>query len=287
MRKSAMAKTPLFFLLLTMVFLHGFAAGRKLDSKWEISAVKINGFNDIWLEEALNFEKKVKVDYGFKNDADNLYVLFVFKDSKYISNIVDTGLTIWLNAEGKKKKNYGIRFREKQVTADDYISLIERQWGTLSEKEKGEIRSIPNYYIPVSEVLSKKESTEYLAFAAGKMKTPWFRAKKQKGTIVYELSIPLERNSKAIPGIGIEPGKNIKVEFEWGGLTKEMKLERGKLSAQTVLPATCSSAGCAPDHAGKKGSVEKSSFSNSRSSSNFRSFKQHSFWIDVQLADLH
>lgn len=284
MKKSGMVKTSLFFLLLTMVFLYGFAAGRKLDSKWEISAVKINGFSDIWHEEALNFEKKVKVDYGFKNDADNLYVLFVFNDSKYISNIVDTGLTIWLNAEGKKKKHYGIRFREKQVTADDYISLIESQWGLLSEKEKGEIRSIPNYYIPVSEVLNKEKTTEYLAFAAGKMKTPWFRAKKQQGTIVYELSIPLERNSKAIPGIGIEPGKNIKVGFEWGGLTKKMKMARGKLLAQTPLPATCSAAGCEPDQEGKKDSVTKSSFSNSRSTPNFRSFKQHSFWIDVQLA---
>ena len=140
----------------------------------------------------------------------------------------------------------------------------------------------------MSEVLSKKESTEYLAFAVGKMKTPWFRAKKQKGEIVYEMSVPLERNSKAIPGNGIEPGNNIKVEFEWGGLTKEMKLERGKLSAQTVLPATCSSAGCAPDRDAKTtGSKGKSSFSNSRSSSNFRSFKQHSFWTDVQLADRH
>lgn len=62
-------------------------------------------------------------------------------------------LTVWLNPEGKKEKNYGIRFKVKKVTANEYISLLERQWGELSDKEKEEIRANPTYTLPVSETL--------------------------------------------------------------------------------------------------------------------------------------
>ena len=100
-----------------------------------------------WNENTFFSEKKVKIDYAFKNDAENLYVLFIFKDPKYLSNIEDTGITLWFNADGKKKKRYGIKFVERQITADKYISLLEKKQGQISEERKKEIRSNSSYFL--------------------------------------------------------------------------------------------------------------------------------------------
>ena len=104
MKNTVLVKTLLLFSLIMTVSFLGFSKEKKLDSRWNVAPIKIGSFNSDWVGEALSFEKKVKVDYAFKNDAENIYVLFIFKDSKYMSSIKNTGMTIWFNREGKKKR---------------------------------------------------------------------------------------------------------------------------------------------------------------------------------------
>jgi len=43
--------------------------------------------------------------------------------------------------------------------------------------------------------------------------------------VTYEFRIPLKKGEGQLVGIGTEPGKILKIGFEWGGLTEELKKE--------------------------------------------------------------
>lgn len=287
MKNTLLAKTLLlFFLIITVSFL-GFSKEKKLDSQWEVAAVKIESFNNDWVGEALNFEKKVKVDYAFKNDAENIYVLFIFKDSKYMSSIKNTGMTIWFNRE-KKKKKYGIKFREKKISPYELISFLEKQQGFIPEEKKNEIRSKPNYFMISSEVINKNNKSKSPDEVNDKTRTAWFRMKEQQGMVVYEFSIPHEMVSEIDQGIGIEAGKNIKVGFEWGGMTKEMQMAMNRDAALGNLPQTCATSGsCELDRekGNRTSKKEGPSYNDSRQVSRLPGAKKYCFWVNVQLAN--
>jgi len=288
MKNTALVKTLLLFSLIMMVSFLGFSKGKKLDSIWEVAAVKISSFNNDWIGEALTFEKKVKVDYSFKNDAENIYVLFIFKDSKYMSSIKNTGMTIWFNREGKKKKKYGIKFKEKKISTYELLSFLEKQQGSIPEEKKNEIRSKPNYIMLSSEIINKNNKSKTPEDVNDKTRTAWFRMKEQQGMVVYEFSIPLEMASEINKGIGIEPGKNIKVGFEWGGMTKEMQMAMNRDAALSNLPQTCAtSSSCEPPSDRKNMSDRGPTTYTFGSRSRVRSPKKYCFWVNVQLAKNH
>lgn len=249
-----------------------------VESIWAATPVNIDGSNNDWQGDALTLFKKTKVDYAFRNDSENLYVLFIFKDPrKFMSTINETGMTIWLNTEGENKKNYGIKFQIKTVTADNYISILERMGMAIPEEKKEEIRKKPTYQVFHNEVIDKEGAASLIeASTSGPV---WnFGGKKE---LTYEFRIPLRRGEDQPVGIGTEPGKSIKVGFEWGGLTKEAK--QRKLAGQ-IEGGT---AGRAQGGTGNFGRSERgASTSTTGGLGSFRGIraKKYSFWTDVTLA---
>jgi hypothetical protein len=76
--------------------------------------------------------------------------------------------------------------------------------------------------------------------------------------------------------VGIEPGKRVKVGFEWGGMTEEMRADVKRGSA--ALERTRNSSSDPADNragAGVGSSVPMGLLSGP---------KKYSFWVDVQLA---
>jgi len=111
-------------------------------SVWNTAQMSVDGTDFDWQDAFPAFEKKVAVDYAFKNDANFLYILFRFKDPKqFMSTISWTGMTVYLDPNGKKKKDYFINFRKKQITAEEFIANLEAQQGQLSQEDKDKIRT--------------------------------------------------------------------------------------------------------------------------------------------------
>lgn len=287
MRSKTFMRTFLLSFLVLAVCLVGFSKEKIVESIWTESSVKIDGLNDDWVENILNFEKKVKVDYAFKNDANNLYVLFVFKDPKYLSTIrgiKGTGMTLWLNTEGKKKKKYGINFKVKQVTADELISIIEKQQGSLPEAEKKRIKSGSHYDLYQGEVIDKKGDILTASALGGGLKAPVFRSKEKQKVMVYEFRMPLRILEKLSADQVIESGKVVKVGFEWGGMTKAMKAARmGRLADSTPKghkPKSLSELQTQETEGGESGARSSAGTMTRRR----RSPVKYSFWVDVKLA---
>lgn len=219
-------KTFLGFLFLFLSLVTAglvFSQEKILDSQRAQQAIQIDGQADEWSQEALFFEKSSKVQCAFQNDEENLYVLLVFEDPKSLSSIHLTGITLSFNAEGKKKKTTGIHFIKKMLTPEEAIGELEKQGEILSEEQKQLIRSKAGVVVFAAEMVKEKDHpgpTETLVPGSSK---PAFKTSEGRDRVVYEFRIPLARSEANPFGIGSAPGQILAVNFEWGGMTEEMR----------------------------------------------------------------
>ncbi len=235
-------------------------------SVWAAAPVKVDGAADDWAGAALSTWKKGSVDFAFRNDAGSLYVLLVFKDPKYRSNMETTGITLYVNTEGKERKDYAILFQKKKVTADQAIALLEKQ-APLTEEQKAQYRANPQYNIYHHEVLSKK--AEPGAAAAGSLKPAVFKYAAQGQAFVYEFAIPMERPQEAAAGLASAPGSTVTLGFEWGGPTDAQR----KAAARAA-----GGAGIANETMDGRGGIE------AMGSEQGRLPAKYVFWTPVKLA---
>jgi hypothetical protein len=201
----------------------GFSEKDAVESTWAAQPLKIDGLNDDWTGTALAIEKSTKVAYALKNDGQNLYVLFVFNDPKSLSTIDRTGITFYFSREGKKDKDSGIHFIRKMVKPDELIATLEKQGETLTEEQKQSIRSKPALILFDAERMGKKgEESPEEALPQGTLRAG-FRTSNKDGDVIYEFRVPLAEVETSAGAGGAEPGQNIRIGFEWGGLTEQMR----------------------------------------------------------------
>jgi len=280
MNKAKLMRIYFFSILIFFLCLPVFSKKIVVDSTWVSSQLQIDGAMDDWAADTLTYNKKVKVDYAFKNDATYLYIMFKFNDPKYVSSVSATGMTVYYNLEGKKKKYYGINFKGKQVAADAYISVMEKSGQVLTEEQKKTIRAQRFVVLNDNTVINKKSKSSDAEVKEGTIPAV-FKSQKGKDAFVYEFAIPLKKEAEMAPGIGTEPGKQIMIGFKWGGMTKEMKEQRLKTTIARGSQAKAGSgsqSGITSERGGGGG------LSGSLSSVRKYGPKEHDFWVDVRLA---
>lgn len=281
LRKRVGKVLGMSFLLVSLATVQ--AKDAQVVSRWVASPPKLDGLSDDWPSEMMNFEKSVSVDYAFRNDGQNLYILFVFKDPKFLSSIEATGLSIYANTLNKKNKDVGLRFLKKVVTPDELIATMEAKGTPLSEERKEEIRKNKQYVLFEADVINKKEEIVSPAAATEDVEPPAFRSMRQGKFVVYEFRIPLAAKNLHPAGIGAQPGQTLKIGFEWGGMTKEM---REAMAAR--LGAEGTRAGAMDSGWGETGRGEEEGMPAGGSSPSLARMrmgpKKYSFWVDVKLA---
>lgn len=270
--------------ILLAVFIHfhpGFSKEKLVQSTWTSLPAAIDASGEEWSGDVLASEESAAVDFAFRNDAGNLYLLFIIKDRNFLSTVEATGITIYYNAEGKKKKDRGIRFFKRKATPDELILALERQGQILSEEQKEEIKSKSSYLLYDCELIEKKKVSPIEILPGTESEPPTFKHAKKGEMSVFEFRIPLSQENQPA-GIGVGPGGTFKIGFEWGGLTKEMqaaRLARTTAASERGVERDTAS----EDHA--RGS-ETGGFATSGPSSGLSrtSPKKYSFWLDVKLA---
>jgi hypothetical protein len=264
--------------LALMVFLAAAWAKDEAASQWVDSPIRVDGMEQDWTADNLINFKKFNVDYGFKNDGDYLYSVFIFRDPEYLSSISQTGMTLWLNSEGKKKKDYGIRFQQLAVSADTYIQLLENQGGALTETQKQQIRSKKQHFVPNVFIVNKDEEA---IRASAEYKPAVFKTASYQDRIVYEFAVPLERPEETAFGIGAQPGQAIKLAYEWGGMTEEMKQARLSRMGRMSTRAGSSAGGVGNMTAERRVSSRSAEMAALRRNAP----KQYCVWMDVTIAE--
>ncbi len=209
-------------LLMAMI---GLAKDKVIQSTWITQPPRIDGMGDDWQMEVMTTEENVGVEYAVRNDDRNMYILFVFKDREYLSTVNATGITMYFNTEGKKKKDHAFLFVRRQVTPDELITYLEKRGQALTEEQKQQYRENPAYNVFMAERTGKKDKKISQPPQIPDTIWPAFKNSRSGGEVIYELMIPLPQSETSPEGIGIQPGQDIKIGFEWGGMTKEL-LER-------------------------------------------------------------
>ncbi len=253
-------------------------------SVWNTAQMSVDGTDFDWQDAFPAFEKKVAVDYAFKNDANFLYILFKFKDPKqFMSTISWTGMTVYLDPNGKKKKDYLINFRKKQITADEFIANLEAQQGQLSQEDKDKIRANEFYVDHDVQVSNKKAKSQSLDGVEGIVPAIFRANQSQDETYLWEIAIPLARPADMAPGIGAAPGQQIKVGFHWGGATDEWK---------EAMTSRMGSQGSQASNRARGGLSSESGGASTRLDSNIglarmrkQMPKKYDIWVDVLLAN--
>jgi len=252
----------------------GFAKEELVESKWAAQPVTIDGLGDDWEGDVFVTEKKMKVDYAVRNDAQSMYVLFIFRDPEYLSTVNATGITLYYNTEGKKNKDHAFNFALRKVGPDELIAYLESRGEVLSEEQKQSIKTKPAYNVFMTDRVGKKDEEISEKAQTADAQKPGFKISKKGSEFIYEFRVPLIKSETSPRGMGVEPGQTVKIGFEWGGMTKELaerlKNQGGGISQEgraAGIIDTRSGTGGAPSGASK------------------RMPKKYDFWFDVKLAE--
>lgn len=291
MKHKKVLNNALILILAGILCVTGFAKDKDkpIESRWATAPASIDGMSTEWGKVPMNTYKKTDVDYVFMNDAENLFVLFIFKDPKFLSSISWTGMTVWFSPQGKKEKDLGIRFIRKQISADDYIAILEKQVGqTMPEDKKNQIRQNKAYLLFDQELVNKKAVDYSTDAARPKYKGATFRSNVLDKAVLYEIVINLPKLAEIAPENGIEPGKNLNLNFDWGGATKEYKeaLASG-LASRDMRASAGAATGSATSERGAGeglGSLEGERSDLARMRGQLQRVKQYDFWVAVKLA---
>ncbi len=264
-------------LIILIANLLAFSGGDEIKSQWTTDAITVDGSCDDWNADLLNSFKKYEVDYAFKNNENYLYVVFIFKNPKHLSSIRETGLKFWINTEGKSKEKYGINFMKTKISADQMIEMLEQQKGKLTEAQKNKVKENESYIYFKSDVIDKKEKVINDEALDSSFSPPAFRSTARKDkTFVYELRIPLDVHKNLNNGQSLAPGDQIKIGFEWGGMTREMKKAFMANRASKGSKATATNV--------RSLDRERSERAPRTSHPSLaRTPKEHSFWVDLTI----
>jgi hypothetical protein len=262
----------LAFLILA---LPGFSKDKTAESLWTKTPLTIDASAEDWSGQPLLADEGTGTELACRNDADYLYLLLTVKDKEHLSTFDFTGMSVYFNTEGKKNKDRQLRFFRKIVKAEELIQTLEKSGQTLSDERKAELLSKKNYILYQCELIEGKKVSPVEALPGAELLPPMFKAHTGAEKAFFEFRIPLDREKQAA-GIGATPGGNIKVGFEWGGLTEEMKARRlkGMMAESELRPNPPQS-----DEYVDRGLRTQTDIEMSKTSP-----KKYFFWLDVKLA---
>lgn len=256
-----------------------------VEALWAPTPVLIDGQRDEWAEASLGTEKNLAIDYAFRHDGQNLYILFVFNDPKFLSTINSTGLTIYFSPANKKSKDFGLRFLPKNVTGEEMIALMEKLETELPEEQKAKLLANPKArYLFYEVMVVGKKGEIYPPQSQEGVVPPNFRVGRSGKSVIYEFRVPMAPSSTYIAGIGFQPGQAYRVGFEWGGMTKEMRNAMMARLAEQGTQARATDTSLERTLSGGEGD-ETLMMSGGGGGAPLRSApKKYSFWVDVKIS---
>lgn len=188
------------------------------DSRPPDHAITIDGKADDWAGNLFVVPNE-RMELGFFNDREYLYLCLLTTDSIDRAEIMTQGLVIWFDPQGGDKKTFGIKFPLG-------IPAGERKTPVEINPREPEFENLPD--VPMSEmevIRSETEPRQKLNLAEAKGIE--IKVVPSTGLLIYEFKIPLLRSEQHPIAVGAEPGKTIGVGFETAKLDLSQMRRRG------------------------------------------------------------
>jgi hypothetical protein len=265
----------------------GLAAGQAVESLWQSGPMTIDGVAKEWNESTPIIDEDSKVEYAFRNDDRNLYIIMVFKNPMYKSTLDYTGMKIYFATGTKKSKDYGILFQKKQMTAEALIASLQKRGQNPGAEQVAEIRKQPTHVI-FSEEFIKPKKAAVPTDPPVDTDPPKFQAIDKGRISVCEFRIPLNLASQ-IGGINAGPGQQILLGFDWGGMNAQIM--RDMMAGRADTSVSAGDRGVSSDSGFDSGGGGDDAGGNIRGMGSGVGemnrdprYKKHTFWVEAKLA---
>ncbi len=181
----------------------------ELQSSWKDRTVIIDGNDEDWKDQKYYIREK-NITVGVMNDEKYLYLCFYPTNRKLGELLLKQGLAIWFNGEGKKKKDFGIKFPLGLKNMVKDRSKIDSNFRDI---EPEMIEKMVKQMSKKLEILGSRKK-DVKAVEVKNLVGMEIALGMQKGVFVYELKIPYKHNQVYSATIGAEQGSEICLYFE-------------------------------------------------------------------------
>jgi len=215
----------IFSLTIILVVLISGCNDPEMDSRWRDREIIVDGDDSEWGNYIQHYDEETRIVFCMFNDDNDLYIKLSSPNRTIQGQFIGLGLTVWFDPEGGKDKKFGIHFpigmqggamemmsgREKSAGTEDTDQIQKRLEASQQEIELIGPGKNERYTMPVDEAA---------------LTGIHVRIGKPKGSIIYELKIPLAFSDEHPYAIGTTADKKIGVGFETGKMNKDMMAER-------------------------------------------------------------
>ena len=220
---SSLSAKAVLVLLFTSLGLLAGCKTQEVQTNWAAEPVEVDGEMTEWPGGSTFYFEELGVQLGLRNDDQNLYLLFRFSSQAWARAIRMGGVTLWLDNSGKKKKDFGIRY-----TGGPPLTELQRMGETgrggfqeaMTPEQQQRLQDMEMTAADQITVIDKKGDQEITLLPDGSG-GPAAHFASPQGVYTYEFGIPLEKGDVFDYGIGAEPGQEICLGLEWGGMSKE------------------------------------------------------------------
>ncbi|MBU1319656.1 MAG: hypothetical protein KKH67_10755 [candidate division Zixibacteria bacterium] len=188
--------------------------------QWASDPMSVDGQIGDWDGIPITYFEDKGAVLGMANDSSNLFIYLRFRDPMWARSIKMTGLTIWLDAKGKKSKDLSIRYvggitKEEMTEAMEPNSdAMTRMMDEEQRKKMDEKLSQPDQFTLVDE--SRWYLPKDLDFEG--LNGPAVAYASEQGFYNYEFMIPLHECTDGFYGLGVHPGHVLGIGAEWGDM---------------------------------------------------------------------
>lgn len=209
-----MNRRYLFILAITGLMISNGCNDPSLKSVWK--EAQDDNAGSPWENSLTYVLEEENVTIGIQNDADNLYIALRATNRETFMKVMRTGLIIWLDATGKKKKVFGLHYPVGAATP-----------GAPFVPGPGAAESPGGHRKPFEALLDSMEIIgptpndrrripvlNQLGISASQINI--------MGTTTLDLKIPLRPTNDTPFAIGVDAGSTIGLGLETGKIDREM-----------------------------------------------------------------
>ena len=273
----------LFLVIFTfsLVFITG-CKKVEVTNLWNENSIKIDGNGSDWKNVPLLMADDFNGALASMNDAENQYLILKINNQRIARRIQRMGLTIWFNSNGKKKKDFGIRYTGSELLVRSFRQQrnFEEQMRTSSRFET--MREKMRDSLPEPGMLAVIQKGK---ISMQPETNPWglsAASAENEGVYCYEFKIPLQFDKSVTDDQTTGVSDKIKVCLEIGGINDEM---RDQMKQQMGGTRGSRSGGMRGGRGGMGGGMKGGGMRGSGSRMpGGEGFEKQEVWLDVVLA---
>ncbi len=223
-----MRKYIVFVTAITLLLCFTGCNEKEVHSDWSENQPVADGKISDWENLSIYTVEKPDLTFGITNNNDYLTVLVGFRNLELIGLFHMTGVTLWIDNTGKKKKEMGLRLAGPMLQRRNRRNPDARSGKNNRNKDQRSRRTIQRGFslvakgglvIPIDYIKNKPE---------GKYKI-------DSGQYTIEFKIPMEKDNDTPYALESGPGREVSIGFEAGGNMKNiMSGPRGSGGAESI-----------------------------------------------------